>query len=51
MVDWLRERMLADGKISPHDIEQIEVTDDLDAVLEICRAADHRRPRTDAEAA
>ncbi len=51
MVDWLRERMLADGKISPEDVERIDVTDDLGLVLEICRAADHRRPRADAEAA
>lgn len=48
MVAWLRERMLADGKISPEDVERIELTDDLDAVVEICRAADHRRPRAQA---
>jgi uncharacterized protein (TIGR00730 family) len=45
LVDWLRERMLADGKISAHDIERIEVVDDLDAVVDIVRAAEHRRPR------
>ena len=48
MLDWLREQVLAGGKIDPHDIEQIEIVDDLDAVLEIVHAADHRRPRAEA---
>ena len=48
MVDWLRDRMLADGKIGPEDVERIELVDDLDAIVEICQAADHRRPRVQA---
>jgi uncharacterized protein (TIGR00730 family) len=48
MVDWLRERMLADGKIGTEDVRQIEVTDDLSRVVDICLAADHRRPRASA---
>jgi hypothetical protein len=28
LVDWMRERMLADGMISPEDLELLEVTDD-----------------------
>jgi uncharacterized protein (TIGR00730 family) len=48
MVDWLRDRMLADGKIGTDDVRQIEVTDDLSRVVDICLAADHRRPRASA---
>jgi len=47
LVDWLRESVLAGGKVDAHDIERIEVVDDLDRVVEIARAADHRRPRSD----
>jgi len=46
MVDWLRERMLADGKISQADVDDLVLTDDLDRVCEIVEAAEHRRPRT-----
>jgi len=45
LVDWLRDPVLAEGKISPEDVEMLEVTDDFDRVLEIVRAVDHRRPR------
>ena len=45
LVDWLRDRVQAEGKIGPEDVARIEVVDDLDAVLDIVRAADHRRPR------
>ena len=45
MVDWLRERMLGDGKISQADIDDLILTDDLDRVCEIVEAAEHRRPR------
>ena len=48
LVDWLRDRVEAEGKIGPEDVARIEVVDDLDAVLEIVRAADHRRPRAQA---
>ena len=30
LVDWLRDTMLADGKISPADLEMFTVTDDVD---------------------
>jgi uncharacterized protein (TIGR00730 family) len=39
LVTWLRERMLAGGKISPPDIELFDVTDDLDHVVARVRAA------------
>jgi uncharacterized protein (TIGR00730 family) len=45
LVDWLRERMLADGKISPEDMDLFAVTDDPQEVLRIVREAQHRRPR------
>ena len=45
LVDWLRDPVLAEGKISPVDVERLEVTDDFDRVLEVVRAVEHRRPR------
>jgi uncharacterized protein (TIGR00730 family) len=45
LVDWLRERMLADGNISPEDMDLFTVTDDPNEVLEIVSAATHRQPR------
>ena len=45
LVDWLRDPMVKEGKISPSDVETLEVTDDPDRVLELVRAVDHRRPR------
>jgi uncharacterized protein (TIGR00730 family) len=45
LVDWLRDPVLSEGKISPSDVEMLEVTDDLDRVLEVVRAVEHRRPR------
>jgi uncharacterized protein (TIGR00730 family) len=45
LVDWLRDPALAEGKISPEDIERFDVTDDPDRVLEVVRAVEHRRPR------
>lgn len=38
LVDWVRDRMLASGKISPGDIDIFTVTDDVDEVLEIVNA-------------
>ena len=45
LVDWLRGPVLQGGKIGAHDVERLHVTDDLDEVLAICDAADHRTPR------
>jgi uncharacterized protein (TIGR00730 family) len=39
LVTWLREQMLAGGKISPRDLELMQVTDDLDHVVAEVRAA------------
>ena len=46
LVDWLRDPVLAEGKIAAEDVEMLEVTDDPARVLELVRAVAHRRPRT-----
>jgi uncharacterized protein (TIGR00730 family) len=46
LVDWLRNRMLADGNISPEDMDLFTVTDDPQEVLEIVSAASHRQARS-----
>jgi uncharacterized protein (TIGR00730 family) len=45
LVDWLRERLEGEGKVSPGDIEMLEVTDDPDRVLQAMHEIEHRRPR------
>src|SRR5579884_1422253 len=39
LVAWLRERVAADGKISPGDLDLFRIEDDLDAVVALVRAA------------
>ena len=39
LVDWLSGPVLGGGKIDPHDVERLHVTDDLDEVVAICDAA------------
>ena len=38
LVDWVRERLLAEAKISPPDVDLLIVTDDPDEVVERCFA-------------
>jgi uncharacterized protein (TIGR00730 family) len=38
LVDWLRDRVLAEGKISPPELELFTVTDDPEEVVPILRA-------------
>jgi uncharacterized protein (TIGR00730 family) len=45
LVDWLRERMLGLGMISPEDMDLFVLTDDPQEVLRVVREAQHRRPR------
>ena len=45
LVDWLRERLLDEGKISPGDLDLFCVTDDPALVLERLKAAQHREAR------
>jgi len=37
MLDWLQERVLVEGNIDQEGLDSIELTDDLDRVVEICK--------------
>jgi uncharacterized protein (TIGR00730 family) len=50
LVDWMGNRLVEAGKISPHDMDLIEVTDDPDRVVEIMKDADEQRRRQEIEA-
>ena len=45
LADWLRERMLGEGKISPEDMDLFVVTDDPQEVLRVVQEAQHRQAR------
>jgi uncharacterized protein (TIGR00730 family) len=45
LVEWMRERMLGEAKISPADTELLEVTDSPARVLEVVSSAVHRQAR------
>jgi len=45
LVDWLRDSVQAEGKVSPGDLDMLEVTDDPDRVVEILQGIQHRQPR------
>jgi len=45
LLDWLRERLLTDGMISPEDVDLVTVTDDPDEVVRIVEAAARRQDR------
>ncbi|MGI8750051.1 MAG: TIGR00730 family Rossman fold protein [Thermoleophilaceae bacterium] len=45
LVDWLRDSMLAEGKISAQDVDMLEVTDDLDRVVELMRTVPAQGPK------
>jgi uncharacterized protein (TIGR00730 family) len=45
LVEWLRDPVEAEGKVSTDDVDLIEVTDDPRRVMELVRGVDHRRPR------
>jgi uncharacterized protein (TIGR00730 family) len=45
LVDWLRERILGEAKISPDDLDLFCVTDDPARVLELVQQAAHRQAR------
>ncbi len=45
LVDWLQSPVLAEGKVSAEDVDMLEVTDDADRVIELCRTVPARRPR------
>ena len=45
MIDWLRERMLAEGMISPGDEGLVQVCDDPAEIVSVIESARHRSPR------
>ena len=45
LVDWLRDPVQAQGKISAADVDMLEVTDDPARVVELARTVPARRPR------
>jgi uncharacterized protein (TIGR00730 family) len=45
LVDWLRERVAAEGNISLQDLDLFEVTDSPQRVLELVKQAAHRQAR------
>jgi uncharacterized protein (TIGR00730 family) len=45
LVDWLGERMLAEGKITPADLELFTLTDDPFEVRDLLMSAAHRQAR------
>jgi uncharacterized protein (TIGR00730 family) len=45
MLDWLRDVVLAEGKIAAQDVEHLVVVDDPAEVIPIVEAVEHRRPR------
>jgi uncharacterized protein (TIGR00730 family) len=48
LVGWIRERLLGEGKISPHDIDLLYVTDDPLEVRDRLMSAAHRQARASA---
>ena len=45
LFDWIRERMLGEGKISPEDLELFTVTDEPAEVRDLLMTAAHRQAR------
>jgi uncharacterized protein (TIGR00730 family) len=45
LVDWLRERMLGEGNISPDDLDMFSVVDEPAEVRELLMSAAHRQAR------
>jgi uncharacterized protein (TIGR00730 family) len=46
LVDWIRERLLAEGKIAPQDLDLLHLTDDPLEVRDRLMSAAHRQART-----
>jgi uncharacterized protein (TIGR00730 family) len=46
LFEWMRDRVLGEGKISPHDMDLVTVTDDPAEVRERLMSAAHRQART-----
>ncbi|GAA1021956.1 cytokinin riboside 5'-monophosphate phosphoribohydrolase [Acrocarpospora pleiomorpha] len=48
MIDWIKGTLLADGKISPPDVDLIRCVDDVEEAIHIIVEADRTRSETDA---
>ena len=48
MLDWLKRTLLDDGKISPADLDLIQITDDVDEAVQIIVSAAPSMPAADA---
>jgi uncharacterized protein (TIGR00730 family) len=46
LVDWIRARLVSEGKISPHDLDLMHMTDDPLEVRDRLMSAAHRQART-----
>jgi uncharacterized protein (TIGR00730 family) len=51
LLDWVKGTLAVEGKISPQDVELIDLTDDVDEAVRIIVEADHRRSDRAAEEA
>jgi uncharacterized protein (TIGR00730 family) len=51
LVDWIRERLVAEGKVSPHDLDLICLTDDPLDVRDRLMSAAHRQARASVRSA
>ncbi len=49
--EWMRERLLDEGKISPDELDLVRVTDDPAEVLDVVSSASHRHARIEADGA
>ncbi|TFV52550.1 TIGR00730 family Rossman fold protein [Blastococcus sp. TF02A-35] len=47
LVDWIRDRMVAEGTVSPGDLDLVTVTDDVEEAVAVIRAADAARAAGD----
>ncbi len=45
LVGWLTDRVEADGKVSPGDVDMLEVCDDPEGIVERMLEVEHRKPR------
>jgi uncharacterized protein (TIGR00730 family) len=43
LVEWMRNTVLAEGKISPEDLDMIHISDDIDEVIDILLSAERKR--------
>ena len=49
LIDWIRDTMVAQGTVSPGDLDLLHVTDDIDEAVAVIQAADAARAQNAAE--